>query len=325
MRPDPFMRKFIIELAVTSCLFPALRVRASTPHVAAEYPLRVRWAPSTYITAAAGDAGDALAVFVWSTFEGEPGPGTVAFMRGEAPPFELSGVWSAALDERWERMAVGEEVEVVDNSVEPPFARTNSLCRELDTNAAALEAALYYDGLAGNGYVTRPVIYELDSGAREALPAAGGDFIDWAGASRLVIGREVGGSKTPTASALELYGYNVENGSLTFLAGREEALDKLGGKLSADARSSPYLPAAWRLAPTPREEANRPAIKIAVPARNGFFENGDGGFFWRSEGGEPALIGEGFVVAASGDGSWVVTLSGGEGVKAVTAWRLAWR
>jgi len=247
-------------------------------------------------------------------------------MRGEAPPFELSGVWSAALDERWERVAVGEEVEVVDNTVEPPFARTTSLCRELDMNAAALEAALYYDGFAGNGYVTRPVIYELDSGAREALPVAGGDFIDWAGASRLVIGREVGGNKTPIVSALELYGYNLENGTLTFLAGREDFLAKLNRKLSADARSSPYLPAAWRLAPTPPEEAGAslPKVRVMVPARNGSFENGDGRFFWRNEGGEATLIGEGFVVAASGDGSWVVTLAGDEGVRAVTALMLGW-
>lgn len=319
------MRKFIIVLTVTSCLLPTLQARASTPHVAAEYPLRVRWWPPAYMAAANDDAGGALAIFVWKTFEGEPFAGTVAFMRGEAPPFELSGVWSAALDERWERMAVGEEVEVVDNTVEPPFSRTNSLCRELDVNAAALEAALYYDGFAGNAYVTRPVIYELGSGAREALPVAGGDFIDWAGASRLVVGREVGGSKTPTASALELYGYNLENGSVTFLAGREEFLAKLGGKLSADVRSSPYLPAAWRLAPTPPEEAGASFPKVMVPARNGFFENGDGGFSWRAEGGERTFIGEGVVVAASGDGSWVVTLAGGEGVRRVTARRLAWR
>jgi len=319
------MRKFIIELTVASCLLPALRVTASTPHVAAEYPLRVRWWPPAYMAAANDDVGGALAVFVWKTFEGEPYAGTVAFMRGEAPPFELSGVWSAALDERWERIAVGEEVEVIDNTVEPPFARTNSLCRELDTNAATLEGALYYDGFAGNGYVTRPVIYELASGAREALPVAGGDFIDWAGASLLVIGREAGGNKTPTASALELYGYNLENGKLTFLAGREEALNKLGQKLSADVRDSPYLPAAWRLAPTPAEGAGASLPKVTVPARDGFFENGDGRFFWRSEGGEPIFIGEGFVVAANGDGTWVVTLAGGEGVKAVTAWRLEWR
>jgi hypothetical protein len=325
MRPDPFMREFIIELTVASCLLPTLRVGASTPHVAAEYPLRVRWWPPAYMAAANDDAGGALAIFVWKTFEGEPFAGTVALMRGGAPPFELSGVWSAALDERWERMAVGEEVEVIDNTVEPPFARTNSLCRQLDMNAATLEAALYYDGFAGNGYVTRPVIYELDSDAREALPVAGGDFIDWAGASRLVVGREVGGSKTPAASALELYGYNMEHGKLTFLAGREEALDKLGGKLSADVRSSPYLPAAWRLAPTPREGAGASLPKVMVPARDGFFENGDGRFSWRSEGGEATFIGDGFVVAASGDGSWVVTLGGGEGVRAVTARRLEWR
>lgn len=319
------MRKFIIELTVVSCLVPALRVRASTPYVAAEYPLRVRWWPPAYMAAANDDAGDALAVFIWKTFEGEPYAGAVAFMRGEAPPFELSGVWSAALDERWERVAVGEEVEVIDNTVEPPFARTNSLCRELDINAATLEAALYYDGLAGNGYVTRPVIYELDSGAREALPVAGGDFIDWAGASRLVIGREVGGSKTPTASALELYGYNLEYGNLTFLAGRDEFLAKLGRKLSADVRGPPYLPAAWRLAPTPPDGPGASLPKVMVPARDGFFENGDGGFFWRSEGGEPTFIGEGVVVAASGDGTWVVTLAGGEGVRPVTARRLEWR
>ncbi|NIT35805.1 MAG: hypothetical protein GTN49_04790 [candidate division Zixibacteria bacterium] len=319
------MRKFKIVLAVSFCLLPALQVRASAPYVAAEYRLSVRWWPPAYVAAANDDAGDVLAVFIWKTFEGEPYAGTVVFMRGEAPPLELSGVWSAAVDERWERVAVGEEVEVIDNTVEPPFARTNSLCRQLDMNAATLAAALYYDGFAGNGYVTRPVVYGLDSGAREALPVAGGDFIDWAGASRLVIGREVGGSKMPTASALELYGYNLESGSLTFLASREEFLAKLGPKLSADVRDSPYLPAAWRLVPTPDEEANRPAIKIAAPARNGFFENGDGGFFWRSEGGESTFIGEGVVVAASGDGSWVVTLAGGEGVRAVAARRLAWR
>jgi hypothetical protein len=317
------MEKGRISLGAISLLLVAVPARAEMPYVAAEYPLRVRWVPPAYVAAANDDGGGALAVFVWSTFERETRPGAVALMRGEAPPFELSGVWSAAIDENWERVAVGEQVEVVDNTLEPPFARTNTLCRQLDMNAAALEAALYWGSDAGNGYVTRPVVYELGSGAREALPVAGGDFIDWAGASRLVIGREVGGSKTPTASALELYGYNLENGSLTFLAGREEALVKLGVKLSADVRSSPYLPAAWRLAPC--EEAGRSAIKISAPARNGFFESGGGQFFWRGEGGEPTFVGEGFVVAASADGIWAVTLSGDGAAGAVTALRLAWR
>jgi len=319
------MEKGRIALAAVGCLLGAFPARAETPYVAGEYPLRVPSAPSFYVAAAASDAGDALAVFVWPTFEGEPYPGTVAILKGKGAPFELSGVWSAACDEDWKRVAVGEQLEVIDNTLEPPFARTSILCRELSMDAAALGAALYYDGFVGNGYVTRPVIYELDSGAREPLPVAGGDFVDWAGESRLVIGREVGGGKAPGVSGLELYGYNLENRHVTRLAGRDDAEAKLGEKLSSDVRASPYLPAAWRLAPTTPQEPGAPLRKIVVPARNGYFESGGRQFFWRPEGGEPAAVAKGVAVAASGDGTWVVTFRGDEAARPLTAYRLAWR
>lgn len=324
MRPYASMEKAGIRLAVAGFMSLASMAGALAPRVAAEYGLRAPRAPATFVATAGNATGDALAVFIWPTFEGEPYPGTVAVLRGEGAPFELNAVWSAALDERWGRLAVGERVEVVDNTLEPPFSRANLLCRELSTDAASLERSLYYDGFAGNGYVTRPVIYDLESDTREALPLAGGDFIDWAGESRLVIGREVGTAKPPGVSALELYGYNLENRVLTRLAGVDEAADKLGEKLSADVRDSPYLPAAWRLAPTPGVWKNRSAIKIAVPARGGSFENGGNGFSWRPDGGEPAFVTKGVVVAASGDGTWVVTYGSNDN-KPLNALRLEWR
>jgi hypothetical protein len=324
VRPDAFMEKAGIRIAVIAFTSFASPAGASAPRVAAAYGLRAPRAPATFVATAGSPAGDALAVFIWPTFEGEPHPGTVALLRGEGAPLELNAVWSAALDESWSRLAVGEQVEVVDNTLEPPFSRANLLCRELSMDGASLERSLYYDGFAGNGYVTRPVIYDLESDAREALPLAGGDFIDWADESRLVIGRETGTAKSPGVSALELYGYNLETRALTRLAGVDEAADKLGEKLSGDVRDSPYLSAAWRLAPTPGVWKNRYAEKVAVPARGGSFENGGNGFSWRPDGGEPAFVAKGAIVAASGDGSWVVTYGGDEG-GGLTAYRLAWR
>lgn len=324
MRPDAPMEKAGIRLTVIAFATLASLAGASTPRVAAEYRLRAPLAPAMFVASAVAPAGDALAVFIWPAFEGEPYPGVVALLKGEAPPLELNGVWSAALDERWGRLAVGERVEVVDNTLEPPFSRANLLCREFGMDAASLERSLYYDGFAGNGYVTRPVIYDLESDNREPLPVAGGDFIDWVGESRLVLGRETGTGKTRGVSALELYGYNLENGAVTRLAGVDEAADKLGERLSADVRDSPYLTAAWRLAPTPAEGKSRSAIKLAVPARGGAFENGGNGFSWRPDGGEAAFVAKGVVFAASGDGSWVVAYGGDEG-GGVTAYRLAWR
>ena len=307
MRPYASMEKAGIRLAVAGFMSLASLAGALAPRVAAEYGLRAPRAPATFVATAGNAAGDALAVFIWPTVEGEPYPGTVAVLRGEGAP-----------------LAVGERVEVIDNTLEPPFSRANLLCRELSTDAASLERSLYYDGFAGNGYVTRPVIYDLESDTRKALPLAGGDFIDWVDESRLVIGREVGTAKSPGVSALELYGYNIENRSLTRLAGVDEAADKLGEKLSADVRGSPYLPAAWRLAPTTGVWKNRSAIKIAVPARGGSFENGGNGFSWRPDGGEPAFVTKGVVVAASGDGTWVVTYGSNDN-KPINALRLEWR
>ncbi len=320
MRPHSRMRKIGIAAAWLALALPAVRACAAAPHVAAEYPLRAPRAPSLGVAVANDGAGEALAVFAWPAFEGGPYAATLAVMRGEEPPFELSGVWSAAFDERWEKLAVGEEVEVIDNTVDPPFSRGGRLCREFGMDAATLEAALYYDGFVGNGYVTRAVVYELNSGEREALAFAGGDFLDWAGEARVVVGREVGGSKAPAVSGLELYGYNVDTGKTTALAGRDEAMAKLADKLSEGVRSSPYLPSQWRLVPTSRGAAG---VTIPVPARDGAFENGNVQFFWRPEGGEPVTVGEGFAVAASGDGTWVVTFDA-DAVKPLTAWRLEW-
>jgi hypothetical protein len=312
-------------IIICALLLSALGAGAATPHVADAYGLRVPRAPETYAAAAASEAGDALAVFTWGAFEGEPHAGNLAVMRDDEAPFELSGVWSAAFDAGWKRLAVGEEVEVVDNSVEPPFARTSLLCRELGMDAASLGAVLYYDGFAGNGYVTRPVIYELGSGKREALAIAGGDYVDWAGESRLVIGRETGGGKRPDVSALALYGYNVKNMAVTYLAGHAEAVEKLGERLSADVRDSPYLPAAWRRAPSPGDKASLSELRVAVPARGGAFENGGLGFYWRPDGGEATFVGKGAAVAASGGSTWLVAYGGDGGEAALTAYRLAWR
>jgi hypothetical protein len=316
------MRKTLKTLIASS--FLAAAAHAASPAVAAEYVLRAPRAPSLRVAVARDGAGKALAVFAWPAFDGEPYAAALAVMRGEDPPFELSGVWSAALDGRWKRLAVGEEVEVLDKTVEPPYSRSGGLCREFGMNAEALEAALYYDGFVGNGYVTRGVIYELDSGERKALPFAGGDFLDWAGDERLIVGREAGGSKVPAVSGLELYGYNVKTGKATELGGPDEAIAMLDDKLSAGVRYSPYLSKQWRLVPTSRVAAGTADVNIPVPARGGSFENGNVQFFWRPEGGEAELLGEGFAVAASDDGTWVVTFDA-DAVKPLTAWRLEWR
>jgi hypothetical protein len=316
------MRKTLIILTVP--FFLAAAAQAASPRVAAEYALRAPQAPSLRVAVAHDKAGEALAVFAWPAFEGEPYAAALAVMRGEGPPFELSGVWSAALDGRWKRLAVGEEVEVIDNTVEPPYSRSNGLCREFGMKAAALEAALYYDRFVGNGYVTRGVIYELAEGERKPLPFAGGDFLDWAGDERLIVGREVGGSKVPAVSALALYGYNLKTAKATELAGPDEAIAMLDDKLSAGVRNSPYLSDQWRLVPTSRVAAGTADVDIPVPSRGGSFENGNFQFFWRPEGGEAELLGEGFAVAASDDGTWVVTFDG-DSPKPLTAWRLEWR
>ena len=316
------MRKTLTILAVLSLL--AAAARGASPYVAAEYDLRAPRAPSLRVAVAHDDGGKALAVFAWPAFEGEPYAATLAVMRGDGPPFELSGVWSAAFDGKWNRLAAGEEVEVIDNTVEPPYSRSSVLCREFGLKAAALEAALYYDGFVGNGYVTRGVIYELDSGERKPLSFAGGDFLDWAGDERLIVGREVGGSKVPAVSDIELYGYNVKTGKATELAAPDEAIAMLGDKLSAGVRNSPYLSKQWRLVPTSRVAAGTADVDIPVPARGGSFENGNAQFFWRPDEGEAQSLGEGFAVAASDDGTWVVKFDG-DSPKPLTAWRLEWR
>ena len=154
------MRKILRFLLVSVVASGVGRVYAASPYVAAEYPLRLLQAPSLRAAVANDAAGEAVAVFAWAAFESEPYAATLAVMRGDGPPFELSGVWSAAFDERWERLAVGEELAVVDHSVDPPYSRSGRLARELDLDAATLDALLYYDGFVGNGYVTRGVIYE---------------------------------------------------------------------------------------------------------------------------------------------------------------------
>ena len=109
------MRKTLIAtiLIVTSFL-AAAAAYATAPYVEAEYTLRAPRAPSLRVAVAHDGAGEALAVFAWPAFEGEPYAATLAVMRGEGPPFELSGVWSAAFDERWEslRRELLEEAEI---------------------------------------------------------------------------------------------------------------------------------------------------------------------------------------------------------------------
>jgi hypothetical protein len=63
--------------------------------------------------------------------------------------------------------------------------------------------------------------------------------------------------------------------------------------------------------------------KVAVPTRGGSLENGGNGFSWCPDGGEPAFVAKGFVVAVSGDATWVVTYGAGE-KKPLTALRLEW-
>jgi hypothetical protein len=311
-----------VSLRIVALVFGgACAAGAAVPRVAATYELRAPQTPGLIVAATSAAEGPGVAVLAWTTFEGTAYAGTLAVMGEREAPFELSGVWSAAPNSSWDRVVVGEQLEVVDNTVTPPYERTSGLCRELKIGAAELKAALYYDPFVGNGYVTRPVIYDLDSDGREPLPAVGGDFVDWAGEERLILGRETSGSKEVGLGTLALFGYNLANGVSTPLAAPEVAVAKLGDRLSPHMRNSPYLAAPWRLV-VPEGVASSAAI--AAPARGGAFENLGGRYFWRPEGGEAAFVGEGAAVAASADGSWVVVYRAGA-LKPLEAVRFEWR
>jgi hypothetical protein len=247
----------------------------------------------------------------------------LAYVGGDEAPFELSGVWSAAFDDAGERVAVGEQVEVINNTVDPPFARTTTLCRELGVEAAELRRAMYYDAFVGNGYITRPVVYDLSSGEREALPVIGGDFLDWAG-DRLIIGQEQSGSKVSGQDGLMLFGYNVDNGAVTPLAEAGEALAKLGDKMSADVRRSPYLPSPWKLVYKTSGGETGASLAAAPAGASGSFENAGDKFFWREEGRDAVHVGEGRALAVSADGDWLITYRA-DGARPLTALRLEWR
>jgi hypothetical protein len=234
----------------------------------------------------------------------------------------LDGIWSAALNEKWERVAVGEQLKVVDNTVSPPYERAATLSRELGLDAGGLTGMLYYDGFAGNGYVTRPVVYDVGGGKRTPVDFAGGDFVDWAGPNQLILGREIGRSKTPGTSGLDLYGYDLKKKAATPLAQGDEALRNLGPKLSAGVRSSPYLPAAWRLALRPGD-ATSPAPAEA-PARGGAFVAVGGRAAWRPAEGEPVDVAEGIPLAASAAGEVLLVAQPGGGGYKVRALTLAW-
>lgn len=294
---------------------------AAIPRVAATYELRAPQTPGLIVTATSAAEGPGVAVLAWPTLEGTPYPGTLAVMGEREAPFELSGVWSAAPNSSWDRVVVGEQIEVLDNTVTPPYERTSSLCRELKIGAAELKAALYYDPFVGNGFVTRPVIYDLDSGGREPLPVVGGDFVDWAGEERLILGLETSGSKEVGLGTLALFGYNLATGVSTPLPTPEGGVAKLGDRLSPHMRNSPYLAAPWRLVVP---EGALYSAPIAVPRRGGAFESINGRYFWRPEGREAEFVGDGRAVAVSADGSWVVVYRAGA-LRPLEAVRLEWR
>ena len=313
------MKTAIISILVLGLVGPAV---AKAPRVDAEYDLKVALNETSSVGVLEGP--DGLAVFVWNTFEAEPQPATVVVLRDGDKPFRRDGVWSAALDEKWRRLAVGEAVTVVDATVSPPFSRADRVSRDLNWDAASLEDALYYDGFIGNGYITRPVIYELPRGERKPQAVPGGDFVDWAGGNSLIIGRENGRVKTPGTSVLALYGFTVGKKDLTLLADVGEATAKLGTKLSADIRYSPYLPSPWRLVSGLAPDAGMLASDVAAPSRGGTFENLGPAFAWRDEGGERADIANGNAVAVSGDGTWLLVVGDRGARRGFYALRLTW-
>jgi len=165
------------------------------------------------------------------------------------------------------------------------------------------------------------VVYDLASDGREPLPVVGGDFVDWAGEERLVLGRETSGSKEVGLGTLALFGYNLATGVSTPLPTPEGGVAKLGERLSPHMRNSPYLAAPWRLVVP---EGALYSAPIALPAYGGAFENVSGRYFWRPEGGEAVFVGDGRAVAASADGSWAVVYRAGA-LKPLAAVRLEWR
>jgi hypothetical protein len=324
MRSGAFIQKNGFGIILALGLILATTAAALTPAVSAEYPLRAPRAQVLSVAASPASGEGGLAVFSWSVFRGGPLAGTVAYVRGDDAPFELSGVWSVALDAEAGRVAVGEQLEVIDNTVDPPFERTTTLCRELGVGADELRRALYYDNVTGNAYITRPVVYELSSGEREALPVVGGDFLDWAGEDRLIIGQEQSGSKDPGQEGLALFGYNLDNEAVTPLAEAGEAVAKLGDKMSADVRRSPYLAASWHLVYKTSSTDTKPFLAAAPPGASGSFENAGNKFFWHEEGREAIYVGEGRALAVSGDGGWLITYRA-DAARPLTAVRLEWR
>lgn len=293
-----------------------------TPRVAAEHVLDIGLDGNARVALAVGENG--LAVFVWNTFENEPFPGGLAVMVGNNKPLVLPGVWSAALDEGWSRVAVGEPIKVVDNTVDPPFNRVEKYCREFKLGGAELEGMLYYDGFAGNGYITRVVLYEI-GGKRKPFAVVGGDFLDWAGANALIVGREIGNHKTPGVSGLALYGYELGAKSPTYIGEGSDATLKLAGKLSADVRVSPYLGAAWGIVPGLGAQPGVLPAVIEMPSLGGSFENLEGATIWMGAGDSFKVLGNGQVVAASQDGAWVLGVRNIEKRgRRLIAYRLAW-
>lgn len=313
-------RYLLIAAFVASAVGP--RAFAGTPAVAAEYELDLNLEGNARVALTVGDAG--LAVFAWNTFENEPFPGGLAVMVGKHKPLVLPGVWSAALDGEWKRVAVGEQVKIVDNTVDPPYSRMELYCRTLKLGAADIEGMMYYDGFAGNGYVTRVVTYEV-GGKREPHAFVGGDFLDWAGDDGLIVGREIGNNKTPGVSGLALYGYELGTGAATFLGEGVEANAKLAGKLSADVRASPYLPAAWSAVAGLGVQPGFLPPSIEIPSRGGSFENLEGATAWMGADNSVKVVGNGLVVAVSRDGTWVLGVRNVEkrGLRLI-AYRLTW-
>jgi len=313
----------LVALTLVPSWVPA--AAAPTAAVADAYETGVAFGGGTYVATATHGAG--LAVFAWTTFEGDPFAATLVVLGGGRKPLKLSGVWSAALDEAWERVAVGEELTVTDATIEPPYSRADKVSRDLNIAPNQLEDILYYDAFAGSGYVTRPVIYTLKDGERKALAAAGGDFLDWADGERLVVGREISGGKSPGTSRLALFGFNLQDGAFTTLATAAETPEKLNGKLAAGLPHPPYLAAAWRAVPglPTMDDAGRLPASVPVPTCGGAFENAAGGVFWRADDGARTFCAEGTALAAGEDGTWLLVARSGPRGDRLVAERMTWK
>lgn len=126
-------------------------------------------------------ARDAVAVFYQDLFEGEPSLGWLCILDGAAGRITVVEAWDFAFSADGSKLVYAADHVVNDPTEEPPVDRSARLMAELGVTRAALESAMFEDSFAGRGYVTQPVVLDLDSGARRRLSLVGGGTLATAG------------------------------------------------------------------------------------------------------------------------------------------------